>query len=69
MKMYAIKSLSVRKGDISYEVHTATCRDNYKDDPIDVFKKEANSAEDLITLDRETDIGREEYNIMPCVKE
>jgi hypothetical protein len=65
-----IKSLSVDKGNIRWEIHIFGCRDIYKNYPIGVFNTEAENPESLIL----SDIGndgmsiRENYKIMNCCK-
>ena|SRR3990167_753716 len=46
---YAIKSLSVDKGEVRYEVHCDGCKDINKNDPIQVFYSDKyESAEDFV---------------------
>lgn len=68
---YAIKSLSVGKGDVYYEIHDADCPDNHKDSPLNVFVwPRDDTPQMIIRADIRPDEGEEvsQYRIMPCTK-
>ena len=65
---YALKSLSVDKGTVRYEVHCNGCKDIGKGEPLQVFYSDKfENAEDFVKADAEDDIEISAYRIMPCV--
>jgi hypothetical protein len=63
----ALKSLSVDKGEVRYEIHADGCKDINKNDPLQVFYSDKHeSAEDFITSDAGDDIEHSAYRIMKC---
>ena len=72
MTTLQIKSLSVDKGIIRYEIHRKGCSDVYKNDPIQVWEVlDEKFCLLMKDIGEEVDFQsyRETYRIMPCVKE
>ena len=44
---FIIKSLSIDKSDIRYQIHRVGCKDINQDSPVQVNEVEANNAEEL----------------------
>lgn len=64
----ALKTRDAGDKDYMYEVHKDGCT-HLRFNKLQVFVSDKyETAEDFIKSDMETDIPREEYKIMPCVK-